>query len=396
VTARAVALWIAVAIGLSLPVSTALDSLLVVALLVSFAASGGWQEKWAEVRLNPFLAFPVALFLLQAAGTTYSLGTRGDIIDAVTKAATLLLIPLLVSLKPEEVWRRRALTAFALSMLVTLALSFPVWWGLIPQGDVFKGLPVDAVVFKKKITHSVFMAYAAFIFALQARESQTLRRRWIFAALSLVASFNILFMVQSRTGQVVLAGLVLYFLYSTLRWRGLVVAAVAGAAVAGAAVLAPSSPLHTRVLKTIEEFETWQAGKPVDVSNMRLEAWSNSVRIWHHQPVVGTGTGGYPAAYATLIQGSDRPSSNNPENQYLYIAVELGAIGLAALLVLFAAQWHLAARLATRTDTDLARGLVILMVLGCLFNSFLRDHAEALFYVWLSGLLYSGLRATTR
>jgi hypothetical protein len=32
------------------------------------------------------------------------------------------------------------------------------------------------------------------------------------------------------------------------------------------------------------------------------------------------------------------------------------------------------------------------MVVGCLFNSFLLDHTEALFYAWLSGLLYAGLR----
>jgi len=39
-------------------------------------------------------------------------------------------------------------------------------------------------------------------------------------------------------------------------------------------------------------------------------------------------------------------------------------------------------------DTDRARGLVVAMVVGCLFNSFLLDHTESLFYGWLSGLLY--------
>ena len=81
-----------------------------------------------------------------------------------------------------------------------------------------------------------------------------------------------------------------------------------------------------------------------------------------------------------------------PENQYLLTAVQLGVFGLAALLALFAAQWRLAARLATRTETNIARGLVIFMVVGCLFNSFLLDHTEALFYAWLSGLLFAGLR----
>jgi O-antigen ligase len=90
------------------------------------------------------------------------------------------------------------------------------------------------------------------------------------------------------------------------------------------------------------------------------------------------------------------PPLGHPENQYLLTTVQLGGIGLAALLALFAAQWHLAARLGSRIETDLARGLVILMVVGCLFNSFLRDHSQALFYAWLSGLLYAGTRFAAR
>ena len=65
---------------------------------------------------------------------------------------------------------------------------------------------------------------------------------------------------------------------------------------------------------------------------------------------------------------------------------------MAGLLALFAYQWRLAARLATRLDTSLARGLVLTMLAGCLFNSFLLDHTEALLYAWLSGLLFAGLR----
>jgi hypothetical protein len=33
---------------------------------------------------------------------------------------------------------------------------------------------------------------------------------------------------------------------------------------------------------------------------------------------------------------------------------------------------------------------------GCFFNSFLRDHAHAHLYAWLSGLLFAGLRAQGR
>jgi O-antigen ligase len=125
---------------------------------------------------------------------------------------------------------------------------------------------------------------------------------------------------------------------------------------------------------------------------MRLEAASNSLKIVRQYPLLGAGTGGFAAAYAKQVERTSMIPLGQPENQYLLTTVQLGAVGLAALIALFASQWHLAARLATRTDTDLARGLVLTMAVGCLFNSFLLDHTEALFYAWLSGLLYAGLR----
>jgi len=82
-----------------------------------------------------------------------------------------------------------------------------------------------------------------------------------------------------------------------------------------------------------------------------------------------------------------------PENQYLLIAVQFGLLGLAAVLAVFVVQWRLAWQLASPADTQLVQGLIILMAVGSLFNSFLLDHTEALFYAWLTGLLFAGLQS---
>jgi O-antigen ligase len=386
------ALWIAVAIGFSLPISTALDGLLEVMLVACWIAGGGWRERLSVLRNNAFVLFPCAFVLLHLAGSVYSLGHPGDIWNGVGKASTLLLIPLLISLRPGAEWRNRALQAFAAAMLLTLALSFLFWWGFLPEGGFIKGTPYDAVVFKLKITHSVFMAFTAYLLALYARDSRLAGRRWLFAVLALLAGFNVLFMVQGRTGQLVLMALTLYFFVSWLRWRGLLAGAAAAAALSGTVYLVPSSALHQRVQTSISEFTSWRAGKPATLANMRLESWTNSLEIVRQHPVLGAGTGGFAAAYAKQVEGTSMSKAPQPENQYLLTAVQLGALGLAALLTLFATQWHLAARLATPMDTELARALVLTMAVGCLFNSFLWDHTEALFYAWLTGLLFAGLR----
>jgi uncharacterized membrane protein YccC len=39
----------------------------------------------------------------------------------------------------------------------------------------------------------------------------------------------------------------------------------------------------------------------------------------------------------------------------------------------------------------LARGLVLTIAVGCLFNSLLLDHTEGLFFAWGLGVLFGGL-----
>src|SRR5882762_7079596 len=117
-------LWTAVAIGFAIPVSTALDSLLVAALLLSWIDGGRYREKLAAIRGNEFAIVSCALFLLSVAGSAYSVGTASDVQHALGKASRLLLIPVLISLHPERQYRERALQAFKAAVVLTLVLSF--------------------------------------------------------------------------------------------------------------------------------------------------------------------------------------------------------------------------------------------------------------------------------
>jgi O-antigen ligase len=390
------ALWMVVAIGFSIPVSTALDNLLLAGLLLLWIASGRYADKWAALRSNPFVLFPCSLFVLHLVGAIYSAADPVTILRALDKASTILLIPVLVSLAPGRHILDRALLAFMAGMLLTLSISFLLWLGTVPEGGFIKGIRADPSVFKMHITHGFLMSLAALLFALKYREAKRLGAKAFFASAAALAAINVLFMVHGRTGQLVLLALGAYLLIARFGWRGLLATAAAGSALSATVYVLPSSALHGRVAATVSEIREWRAGKPAALRNMRLESWSNSVQIIRESPILGVGTGGFAAAYAEQVQGTSMLAVGQPENQYLLTAVQLGAVGLTALLAMFAAQWRLATRLSTRADTDCARGLVVAMVVGSLFNSFLLDHTEALFYAWLSGLLYAGARGLQR
>ena len=82
-------------------------------------------------------------------------------------------------------------------------------------------------------------------------------------------------------------------------------------------------------------------------------------------------------------------ATDNPHSQYLLTGVELGLVGLAALISLFLVQWHMAGRLPRGQERMLAHALLLAITTGCLFNSFLADHSEGLFYVWTTAILFA-------
>jgi O-antigen ligase len=141
---------------------------------------------------------------------------------------------------------------------------------------------------------------------------------------------------------------------------------------------------------------SWKPGAAAaytDAVGLRMEFYRNSLAIVRDHPLAGVGTGGFPQAYAQRARGTGMVPTHNPHNEYLLIAVQTGVIGLLLLLNLFWQQWRLAPRLAAPLETHVARGLVLTIAAGCLFNSMLLDHTEGLLFAWLTGLLYAGLQS---
>ena len=69
--ARRVSRWSAIALGASIPVSTALDNVLIVITLTAWALSGQIRETLKLAIVNKVALFAIALFLLLAIGVAY-------------------------------------------------------------------------------------------------------------------------------------------------------------------------------------------------------------------------------------------------------------------------------------------------------------------------------------
>ena len=159
---------------------------------------------------------------------------------------------------------------------------------------------------------------------------------------------------------------------------------------------ATSGVFQNRIDRVIHEYASWHPGTPakeVDSTGIRLEFYRNTLDIVREHPIFGSGPGSFPSKYAEKVKGTGMVSTQNPHNEYLLVAAQVGLVGIALMLNLFWQQWRLARRLASPFETHLARGVVLTVACGCLFNSMLLDHTEGLLFAWLTAVLYAGLQS---
>lgn len=382
-----------IALGISIPVSVALDNLLLLVVLASYAASGDWRAKLEVIRASPVALAALALFALLALGTLYGDRNPGDAPHFLTKYLDLLFIPLFLALFRDGVTRERALRAFAATLAVIVVVSFAIKLGGLPQNKWIPGHTGNPVVFKEYLTHGILVALGALVFAQLALGAASRRARLVWSGFAALAVLDITLLIPGRTGYVVLIALALYLGFAWAGWRALGSVSIALVAVIGILAVTPG-PFQQRLAQAKTEFEQWQPGK-ADRSSIgqRLEFYRVSLDIVREHPLLGVGTGGFPKAFANKTSGSGVTQTRNPHNEYLLIAVQTGLVGLALLLHLFWRQWRLAPQLSSPLECHIARGLVLTIAIGCLFNSLLLDHTEGLLYAWLTGLLYGGLKS---
>ena len=396
--------WTTTALGFTIPLWVVADSILVVLLVACWIAGGEWRERVHRMMTNPVALSVLLLFGWLLAGSLWGMGSLEERMLAVKKYADLLLIPLLVSMAIGAQERRRAILALAASLAVTLMLSLAFGAGFLPTGWVIncdasnpcafaKPITCDQsnpCIFKKHTTHNLLMAFGVLLFGVLAWRSSHRWVRWGWAGAACLAAGNVLLMVQGRTGYVVLAGLAMAAFHMYFGWRGMVAAAIALSVIFSAAYQGSTS-FRNRVDLVATGIAQWSPQTATyDGVTERMEFFYHTVEIIQEHPLMGVGTGGFAQAYAGRVEKIGLPVPTHPHNQYLLVMAQVGVIGFCLLFWLFVQQWRYASLAGDATYGLLARGLVVTIALGCLFQPALNDHTEKLFYCLFSGLMYAG------
>lgn len=352
--------------------------------MIVWLISGNYADKFVRIKQNSAAVSAIVLLALYAAGMSYSSTSSHAAFTFGAKYHKLLFIPMIASVLHEDKLRKLALNVFLSASLIILTLSYLKWLGL-PLPEYHNGTQGN-VLFKGRIAHNIFMSFAMYLMLQYAGKSIN-HKKIAWLALSLFAAFNILYLVDGRTGQITMFALVLWFSWEMWQLKSLkylVAAMLLGLSIHAIYPNFPSSRLAQTNIE-IEKGTNSSAGQ-------RAVMYKNTLILIRQHPLFGGGTGSLEHDYKPLAesQHSMMTKVTNPHNQYLLTTQELGIVGLICLLWMWLTHWRASYRLSSSDYSHALRGLVITITVGSLFNSLLLDAAEGQFYCVLVGVLVSG------
>ncbi|CNE66253.1 putative inner membrane protein [Yersinia rohdei] len=364
-------------LGIGLPTSNFIMNVSMVLAVICLLLSR--DTRYVKVLAkNPLIWLPALMVLLLAISLLWHHNLYGKVM--VSKYSKLLyILPLAMFFVLSRSLASYFAKGFLLANAVILVAS--LWVGVLhmPLGHID---PVNPTVFKLQITHNFFMALAAVIWLSLAFKHHGMRR-WGYALLVVLAVYNIVFMVQGRTGYVALAatfGVWGLLSLSNRQRMGMFVGAVIVAAVV---IMVPNRAVD-RLHQGVTEIQTCLNNKESCDSSMGLRTafMLESVKLIESAPILGHGAGGFWLSF------SQDEYSINPHNEYLMQTVQSGIVGLAIFLgwmwCFFRSAWRL---------PPYTRNVLVALLggyLAChLFNSFLLDSSEGHLFIILTAIVAS-------
>jgi O-antigen ligase len=389
----------AVYIGLFLvfPVSLALTSILMAVFLVLWLQGGLWKTAIPRLRSNPVAIAALALWAVIVLGVAWSPAPWADVQLHLSKYSKLLFVVALMTFWVEPRTYMRAINAFAIAMGFILVSTWLNVWTVLPWSKTqVPGWGLSHHVVGDHITQNVMMALFTLLALLRARAARDLLGMGGWIAVAALASVSITHLSEGRTGYLLLLAVSVYFVVVCFRGKALWAAAL-GALIVVAMVYASSPLVRDRVAKGIDEVSRIQDDKNTSLGN-RLYSYQITPQLIAEKPLLGHGTGAYHTEVCRFVDtppGCHGWISWHPHNQFLYFAVDHGALGLLAYLALLISMCWVAYRSADHEAGTLLGGLTVLLMVNGMINSPLWSARESHLFFFMMALLVPRALSTT-
>lgn len=371
-----------------LPLSTAGLEIFFIASVICSLFAGDWYAKYEILSTNRMALLFIIFFCLFVIGFSYTSAPPLEAFHTLLKYSKFLLGVFLFSVFLDEKTAFYAVCAFLLSATITLLLSFIKFF---TGWDILHRFGADSGIFKDHIFTGFLLAFTSYSYGLIAFSSK--QWRGLATLLFLLAIYAVLFINVGRSGYIVFFSLFFLLGWQQLRWKGLIIAFLLSIFLLASTFFSGNN-LKESFSTTQSEIQQYHKGRIDTSGGLRLNFYKNSLKLLKKHPWLGTGTGSFSQAYSSISK-DHRADTNNPHNEYLNIAVQFGLLGIIVLLFLFYMHWHESFKLVP-IRKKFSQAILVSIVVGSLFNSWLLDVTQGSFYVFFTALVFSRLSKVER
>jgi O-antigen ligase len=380
-------------VGLSIPISTFAENLGALFLLcVAFLPQV--RERIVLSLRHPFAIACIALYGAFLFGVLYTSAPEYST-RMLVKIRPFLLAPLFLAACTILSVRRAIIYGFLAGTALSLVLSILSWLLNIPILNSYNG---NWPIFRSHSYHNIFISWLI-LTAISLILSVKLQGGAIIGAILVIALgiFDIFFLVQGRTGHILLI-ISLLLLLLMWNWRKGAIIGLFLSCTALPLIWFSSDIVRTRYTQAESEIQVFSSGKAEETSlGFRLTWYKTALPIILKAPFFGHGTGSFETEFRReTAMPLDRTipvpalvSPSNPHSDYIWIAIELGIVGVALLIGVFAMAVRSASNLplAQRWMTTV---VVVSIGIGTLMNSLVTDNVSGTGFIVLLCALLGG------
>ncbi len=380
----------------SIVLPTALPNIFLALFLICSIIAGNYKFKYQLIINNSIALIAIGIFMLFVLGLLYTSAPYESAQSLLKKYSKFIYIPLLLSAFHEQRWKKLGYIAFLSGMSLMLLLSYMTLLGWSLE-SIYAGTYAgrdEHIVFRSRIAHGTLMAYATYLFIHHAIDNK--RMRIMFIILAALASFNVLVMIASRSGQLLWMVLMLLLIFQHLGWKRVVLGFVIVPTFA-ITILLSNELTRTRVIELYNDVEYIKEGNYANSLGLRIIWAQVGWDIFKHNPIMGTGTGSFETEFKKFVQkkaivNKELYYTQNPHNGYVSVGVQLGVVGLVFLIMLFVQQWRVSNQLPLLSNY-IAKGMIVTTVVGNVMNSVIISHTQGLFFAIFTALLFSSYKS---
>lgn len=316
-----------VILSLSIPLSVAVSNITLILLMVTILFEGDFKNKLRKIYTSKWMISIITLILLYYL-YWFIFGTYRDTLWIIKRVSILWLLPVFYSTKFSYKITQKAIFIFLISMFISSVIAISENYGFI---NLNRGNWTWSA-FLKYTDHNVFLALSIIIVIyayFKMNLSSSIKNILVFFLPFYLYS---IFSESGKTGQIALVLLIAVYIYQELRKNiKKLLLSLMLLFISVYAIYNSSENLQKRFKKEINMVLN------KDSSN-RLLLLQHTIEIIKEKPLFGYGAGSFSDKFRMINEDTEkivRYNHKTPHNNYLYIWMELGILGLTALVLIF-------------------------------------------------------------